>query len=77
MDILLWDKRVKPGEPGFEIPLGESTSVSLNRDRGLHILDIKTNLAYHLSISLTKAELGQLRSQLIEKTGSQKAQIGD
>ncbi len=66
MEILLWDNRVKAGEPGFEIPLGETTSTSLSRDEGQHIVDIKTDLAYHLSIKLNKADMDQLRNRLTE-----------
>lgn len=61
MEISLHDYRAKSGEPAFDTDLGESTSVSLSRDRGQHILDIKTDLAYHLSIRMTKADVDELR----------------
>lgn len=66
MKISLHDERVKPDEPGFDTPLGVTTSWSLERGRDLHILDIKTDLAYNLMIKLTKADMDQLRSRLIE-----------
>ena len=61
MHISLIDNRLKSDEPGFDIPLGESTGMSLERDRELQILDIETDLAYHLRIKLTKADVEELR----------------
>jgi len=77
MEISLIDKRINPGEPGFDTPLGESTSVSLDRDRGLHILDIKTTLAYNWGIKLTRADIDQLRGLLIEEQAAEKRKAKD
>ena len=66
MKISLIDKRVKSDEPGSDTRLGETTGLSLLRNGGLHILDIETNLAYHLRIRMTKADVEELKNQLIK-----------
>ena len=68
-EISLFDNRAKADEPGFHTPLGNITEMWLT-DQGE--LGIKTDLAYSLAIKLTKADIDQLRSLLIEEQAAEK-----
>ncbi|MBA7464980.1 hypothetical protein ES707_00138 [subsurface metagenome] len=72
MEISLIDRRANTDQPSFDTNLGERISVTLDRDRGLYILSINTNLAYLLTIKMTKADVDDLRRRLPATTSKEK-----